>query len=62
MEAGETVEMTQIGEVPTDVTIALRMTADDQTDEYGLLLRADERGETGYRLRFLPRRPCRFNS
>ena len=39
---------------PADCTISLRFTPNDNTGEYGILLRMDERMERGYRLIFIP--------
>lgn len=54
LEAGQEVCTVQIGITPTDCVLTCRFIPDAGATEYGLLLRADERLETGYRLCFLP--------
>jgi len=43
-----------IPDVPADAVLSCRFLPSAGAGEYGLLLRADARGETGYRLRFFP--------
>ena len=42
-------------QLPVDAVITCRLVSESEGSEYGLLLRADERGETGYRLCIDPR-------
>ncbi len=46
--------MASIAGVPTDCTLSLRFVPGAAGSEFGLLLRADEKLETGYRLSFVP--------
>lgn len=54
LQAGEETHMARIHEAPTDCVLTFRVVPDAGVGEYGLLLRADERLEAGYRLRFSP--------
>jgi len=54
VEAGGDVAPARIAGTPADCVLAFRIIPDAGTGEFGLLLRADERMETGYRLGFLP--------
>jgi len=54
LSAGEETATALIPDAPADAVLTLRVVPSAGVAEYGLLLRTDERGETGYRLRFLP--------
>ena len=54
LEAGESVAVVQIPQMPVDAFISLTFVPAAGTQEYGLLLRADGSEPHGYRLCFLP--------
>ena len=54
LESPDGIAAARINGVPADCTISLRFIPNDNTGEYGVLLRMDERMERGYRLIFIP--------
>ncbi|MDQ2731587.1 MAG: hypothetical protein M3Y56_08005, partial [Armatimonadota bacterium] len=55
LNAGEDMRTMRIMDAPADCILSIRLTATGNAGEFGLILRSDERLETGYRLLFHPR-------
>jgi len=54
LEAGDGMRLARVPDVPADATLRLHLHPQAGTGEFGLLLRADEKLESGYRLLFSP--------
>lgn len=54
LEAGSKTRSASVSDVPADAVLRLRLQPKAGTGEFGLLLRADEKLESGYRLLFTP--------
>jgi len=54
LEAGDAMRLARVSDVPADAILRLHLKPKAGTGEFGLLLRADEKLENGYRLLFTP--------